>query len=309
MKRYFFNLRRYTLCFGLISALTLMPLQPAIVIHASQGAIIKLPSIDLGSALADLTQKLQLAFIPSKIVSPFISQSPFLQATAPTITPTGTATSCAYGSDIVVYHKTDSQNPNGGLFGAGIQRNIYGQPSLDSASCIKQIRPSGTKPSWSPDYSLIAYLDADPSAPYNMQVFVTDLSGTHVNQLTHLSGINATSRPSWYVDSTKLIFGTDNGSIYQTDLANNNTTLYEAGSSSSPYYLPTWSPDGNTILYWRFVDLHMMYPNASSLLTGNVPALFAMDYITKTQKFTYLGNTGCGDDPTPLVTPAVTEIN
>jgi len=228
MKRYFFNLRRYALCFELISALTLMPLQPAIALHASQGAIIKLPAIDFSSWGNRVEQFLSQMRISGAV--PWSSINAHFQAT-PSSTPSPSPTS----NGVIVF---DGADPNNGL----TEINTDG-------TGLHQIRATGIYPVWSPDSSQIAFYDLDASR--HNQIWVMNPDGSNPRQITSQSGYGQLfGPPTWSPDGTRIAFSNYNLLYSVPSDGSASPTLLKTGTATETVILdPTWSPDGQYIVY------------------------------------------------------------
>ena len=98
----------------------------------------------------------------------------------------------------------------------------------------------------SPDGRMLAY--AATGNEGNDQVFVADLDGTGIRQVTHEAG--GATAPDWSPDGTKIAYVEGDGlsaNVFVLDLATGTATQVTNGTSG--LWGPHFSPDGSSIVY------------------------------------------------------------
>ena len=98
----------------------------------------------------------------------------------------------------------------------------------------------------SPDGRTLAYSATGNEG--NDQVFVADLDGTGIRQVTHEAG--GATAPDWSPDGTKIAYVEGDGlsaNVFVLDLATGTVT--QATNESSGLWGPHFSPDGSSIVY------------------------------------------------------------
>jgi len=105
---------------------------------------------------------------------------------------------------------------------------------------------------WAPDGSKIVY-DSETGSGY--EIVIADADGSNPDAIA--SG----QSPAWSPDGTRIAYSGDDGAIWVVNIDGSNAhpitdpaAAGSEGSQQSPYdWNPSWSPDGRSIAYTRFV--------------------------------------------------------
>jgi len=140
------------------------------------------------------------------------------------------------GSKIAV-----SRQISGGTSGGIFLVNVDG-----SGSSGINLGGDAFDPDWSPDGTKIAFRSRRTGED---RIFVANVNGSGVTQLTNLSGSN--QWPDWSPDGTKLVFTRERSNdreIYIVDADGSNLGLLALHISPSQS-TAAWSPDGSAVAY------------------------------------------------------------
>lgn len=97
-------------------------------------------------------------------------------------------------------------------------------------------------PALSPDGKHVAFT-SDRDGTYNL--YVMDIDGGHVDQLTHEKAPTVTYMPSWNGDGSAIVFGLHGDKPWIASIAPDGSNLQKLGEGHDPCV----SPDGKTIAY------------------------------------------------------------
>jgi Tol biopolymer transport system component len=115
--------------------------------------------------------------------------------------------------------------------------------SIDPDGSDQTRLSGGSKPTWSPDGTKIAFTQAD-------DIYVMNADGSNQTNLTNDPAWEG--RPAWSPDGTKIAFdsGRDgNSEIYVMNAADGSDV-----SRLSEGFMPAWSPDGTKIAFASYPD-------------------------------------------------------
>ena len=115
---------------------------------------------------------------------------------------------------------------------------------------IETVPGGDFEPSWSPDGNSIAFTSLRSGKMEIYTVKVNDLSA--VTQLTKSITMVEARQPSWSPDSSQIVYSVKRFGVYQIWIMNadgsEQSQIVRSGIEFTDY-LPTWSPDGQTILF------------------------------------------------------------
>jgi len=126
-------------------------------------------------------------------------------------------------------------------------------------------------PHWSPDGSRILF-DANREGAENGSLYVVDLDGSSLTNLSLNSGLGYVDPSSWAPDGSKILFESG-GHIYLTNPDGTDPIELEEGIR------PAWSPDGSKIAFFMMdqsgADIYLMNADGSdrTRLTEGVAAM------------------------------------
>jgi Tol biopolymer transport system component len=106
----------------------------------------------------------------------------------------------------------------------------------------------------SPDGSRLAYVGSDHGVSVQ-QIFVANLDGTGVEQVTTVPRALGAEAPAWSPDGSRIAYvsspGLDLGNIFVLDLAAGGyrQLTFHTGSTGATPRSPSFSPDGSSIVY------------------------------------------------------------
>lgn len=127
---------------------------------------------------------------------------------------------------------------------AGEKSGIYTM-NPDGSDVTKVIGWS-IQPAWFPSGERIAYIDFDSSD--DPQVFVIGVNGNGQRKLTDLGNSESLGWPSVSPSGETIAFAYDD-QIYL--MAADGTDVRQVTGGAGTAQQPVWSPDGETILFWR----------------------------------------------------------
>lgn len=111
-----------------------------------------------------------------------------------------------------------------------------------------------SRPRWSPDGTHIAFVRHDDGDDQRFQIYVMNVDGTNLQQLTHVGEQNG--MPAWSPDGKKIVFDSNrSGSreFHVLELATQNITQLTGLEEPHRPAAPDWSPDGQQIAYEKFI--------------------------------------------------------
>jgi Tol biopolymer transport system component len=143
------------------------------------------------------------------------------------------------------------------------------------------------QPSWSPDGLQLAYhhdTQATPEdLPTKIRVEIVNVDGTDLYELPAPAGEAKAGDPDWSPDGSLIVFSTmpnregegdENGSTGIFTIHPDGTGLTDVcGSCLQGGIAPSWTPDGEHILFWGFRTWAMMDPDGSNMAHINQPEL------------------------------------
>lgn len=176
-----------------------------------------------------------------------------------------------------VHKGSPSWSPNGEQiafvqWGAGVSKiHIMNSDGSDVQFLIE-----GDNPDWSPDGNSIVFVQTAPNNSHG-DIYIINTDGTNLKQLSDDIYANG---PTWSPDGKLIAFSGydlngENAGIYV--MSNDGTNKTQVSGEGS--LLPSWFPDGETILYAARRDLYLANIDMSNgaLLTG-VPAELSFVY-------------------------------
>ena len=141
-------------------------------------------------------------------------------------------------------------SPDGTMVVMSIQGALWTMPAAGGkATKITPIEIEATQPAWSPDGKLIAFQNYAATAGGNYHIWVVQPDGHGLREVT--SGFFDDREPSWFPDSSKIVFSSDRSNdkqykIWSVTLAGEYKRLtLGTGAESNPVV----SPDGRTVAY------------------------------------------------------------
>jgi Tol biopolymer transport system component len=179
------------------------------------------------------------------------------------------------------------------LFGAepssviGIRDRAAGTVTFIESTRVPRTASHLHQPSWSPDGTRIAYhLDTQAPAdeqPTKIRIEIVNVDGTSLQELPAPAGEAKAGDPDWSPDGSLIVFSTmpnregegdGNGGPGIFTIHPDGTGLTDVcGSCLQGGVAPSWTPDGEHILFWGFRTWAMMDPDGSNMAHINQPEL------------------------------------
>lgn len=208
-------------------------------------------------------------------------------------------TDCS-GQENECFERDPAYSPDGSriafvqdLFGAeptsviGIRDLAAGTVAFIESTRVPRMQSHLHQPSWSPDGSRIAYhLDTQGPAdegPTKIRIEIVNVDGTDLSELPAPAGEAKAGDPDWSPDGSLIVFSTmpyregegdENGSRGIFTIHPDGTGLTDVcGSCLQGGIAPSWTPDGEHILFWGFRTWAMMDPDGSNMAHINQPEL------------------------------------
>ena len=130
----------------------------------------------------------------------------------------------------------------------GPNSGIYVVPA-DGGQAV-EIVEEGVTPAWFPSGDRIIYLGWDPDLPSEIgkQLFVANADGSGIRRITRFRKTENLGWPSVSPDGARIVFYYDK-QLWLMDANGANARQITGGDLSA--YIPSWHPDGSTILYAR----------------------------------------------------------
>lgn len=125
---------------------------------------------------------------------------------------------------------------------------------MDSAGSNPQIIiPYGVAPNWSPDGSLMLYVNWDTTKvdQNQKQIYRANRDGSKRQKLTDLDNTINLSSPSLSPNSSRIVFTLEE-EVYLMEIDGNN--IQQVTDGPGHVKRPEWSPDGETILFSRILQ-------------------------------------------------------
>jgi len=143
------------------------------------------------------------------------------------------------------------------------------------------------QPTWSPDGSQIAYHRNTQSStderPTQIRIEVVNVDGTGLRELPAPAGEAKAGDPDWSPDGSLIVFSTmpnregegdGNGSTGIFTIHPDGTGLTEVCDTCLQGGIaPSWTPDGEHILFWGFRTWALMDPDGGNMAHINSPDL------------------------------------
>lgn len=127
---------------------------------------------------------------------------------------------------------------------AGEKSGIY--TMNPDGSDVEKLVGWSLQPAWFPSGERITYIDFDASD--DRQVYVINADGTSKRKLTTLKDSRDVGWPSVSPDGEQIAFAYDD-QIYLMSADGTNVRQVTGGAGVAKQ--PVWSPDGETVLFWR----------------------------------------------------------
>jgi Tol biopolymer transport system component len=187
-------------------------------------------------------------------------------------------TASAAGGDVrrISYDNAPKESPSWSPTGSSL---VYASMVLESSSMVWELfvaRDDGTppvqitngsglaqsvRPSWSPNESAIAFV-RQRSAPFESAIYVVHPDGTELHRVVDVAW-SSTGEPVWSPDGTKIAYtdgvngfysrgGHAGQEIFVADADGSGVRrLTEGAPRGFSDFTPSWSPDGDRILFLR----------------------------------------------------------
>jgi Tol biopolymer transport system component len=117
---------------------------------------------------------------------------------------------------------------------------------------------------YSPDGSQVAFIrqrcgtGANPSADESAAIELMAPDGSHLRELVPQGRVrsHAGSQLSWSPDGATIAFGSQEGDLFQVDVATSTVQPIELPASTGSHFAlgPEWSPDGKSLVFSMFLD-------------------------------------------------------
>ena len=161
----------------------------------------------------------------------------------------------------------------------GIRDLAAGTVAFIESTRVPRTRSHLHQPSWSPDGTQIAYhLDTQgptDERPTSIRIEIVNVDGTGLRELPAPAGEAKAGDPDWSPDGSLIVFSTmpnregegdGNGSTGIFTIQPDGTGLTDVcGSCLQGGIAPSWTPDGEHILFWGFRTWAMMDPDGNNM--------------------------------------------
>jgi Tol biopolymer transport system component len=161
----------------------------------------------------------------------------------------------------------------------GIRDLAAGTVAFIESTRVPRTQSHLHQPSWSPDGTQIAYhLDTQgptDERPTKIRIEIVNVDGTALRELPAPAGEARAGDPDWSPDGSLIVFSTmpnregegdENGSTGIFTIHPDGTGLTDVcGSCLQGGIAPSWTPDGQHILFWGFRSWAMMDPDGNNM--------------------------------------------
>ena len=194
--------------------------------------------------------------------------------------------------------------------------NSFGDVFVMNADGSDQVNLTNSRsydftPSWSPDGNRIAFAS---NRSGETEVYVMDVDGTDVTQLTDTPGDPSSWRPVWSPDGSRIAFVRQSDETFDPDVvelyvmnADGSNQVSLTPNDEWQHYNADWSPDGTRIVYDRFKwdtrmsesEVYVMDADGSNKINlTNSPDTWDgdPDWSPDSSKIAYTSNRGEGTD-------------
>jgi Tol biopolymer transport system component len=213
--------------------------------------------------------------------------------------PTMLTTECS-GAEDVCFERDPAYSPDGNRIAfarddtsgsdassvIGIRDLAAGTVSFIESTRVPRGQAHLHQPSWSPDGTQLAYhLDTQDPAddhPSKIRIEIVNVDGTGLRELPAPAGEAEAGDPDWSPDGSLIVFSTmpnregegTGGSTGIFTIHPDGTGLTEVCDSCLDGGIaPSWTPDGEHILFWGFRTWALMDPDGGNMAHINSPDL------------------------------------